>query len=543
MSHPISSACRVPLVPVYSDVVTTVATKRCDTSDSLAYKKVNTVFIGDALHRALTKILNGLGYPQECGICEGFAVMGMLAALAGDTDSFNERLIRLEGMLRQYGGDIQDVIQQIEHDSDMRAFFDGVTLWQSLEQYADLFKEECRPIHQRDPKSIRPLLDLTISKRLEGEGVEHITLFSGVYSEEELLDYLKQFKELCCRSCQDPVGIVFRSVDHTISLTYDSVAQCWMFVDANQWLACKITDDKLLTGHIKYGLGKYIMSSDIYTLKKSAESLRAQIGLWLDSPAFKCMHVVTEGKAQRTCRGSSWLMLACEVSGNEKLVESLIKAGAVCNPVIANKNQYSPLHEAVFWNHLSIIKLLLASGACPNEVNCDGCTLLSIGASRGWVESMQLLLDHGADINQLSQGKSPIYIAVKQKQLEAVECLIARGADLNIVNESGKTALGIAFFVEHQQLIWLLMKHGADLYAPMNANRDTPLHMAAAKGYLKMVDFLLSRNANPNAVNQKGNTPLHRAVQRGDEQIITQLIAGGGDPNLVNNQGKAALQG
>jgi ankyrin repeat protein len=55
----------------------------------------------------------------------------------------------------------------------------------------------------------------------------------------------------------------------------------------------------------------------------------------------------------------------------------------------------------------------------------------------------------------------------------------------------------------------------------------TPLHLAAFKGSVEMVELLLARGADPNARADKGATPLSAASRQGHKKVEAVLVRHG----------------
>ena len=85
------------------------------------------------------------------------------------------------------------------------------------------------------------------------------------------------------------------------------------------------------------------------------------------------------------------------------------------------------------------------------------------------------------------------------------------------------------------------MESGADINAAGGKNDRTALHVAAAKGRLKVVEYLLSAKADADPVGKKGATPLILAAKNGHTGIVQALLAHGADKTIKNNNRKSAI--
>lgn len=109
---------------------------------------------------------------------------------------------------------------------------------------------------------------------------------------------------------------------------------------------------------------------------------------------------------------------------------------------------------------------------------------------------------------------------------EVVEALLSLGDPavlLADIDGDGNTALHLA--VEHGEgdLVDLLLERGSNTEALTESN-ETPLHLAARNGHESIVKALLARGADPHARDQNHQTALHRAAMFGHNGVIEELF-------------------
>ena len=80
------------------------------------------------------------------------------------------------------------------------------------------------------------------------------------------------------------------------------------------------------------------------------------------------------------------------------------------------------------------------AGADPNEKLPLGRTPLMVASRTGNVEAMKVLLDHGADVNakETLRGTTPLMWAADEGHAAAIKLLIERGADIKAQSSSGR---------------------------------------------------------------------------------------------------------
>ncbi|XP_053451549.1 ankyrin repeat domain-containing protein 62-like [Nycticebus coucang] len=74
-----------------------------------------------------------------------------------------------------------------------------------------------------------------------------------------------------------------------------------------------------------------------------------------------------------------------------------------------------------------------------------------------------------------------------------------------------------------------------------DTERRTALHLACAKGHLKVVRLLMSRQCEADVVDNEGRTPLMKAVQYQERECAFNLLDYGADPNVADDYGNTAL--
>ena len=152
---------------------------------------------------------------------------------------------------------------------------------------------------------------------------------------------------------------------------------------------------------------------------------------------------------------------------------------------------------------------------------------------------IQALLSRGFDPNTLDPKKlNGLYIALTEPSLNVAQVLIAwPKTDVNQLNPKGESPLMMAAIKGYPKLAQQLIDKGADV----NKTGWTPLHYAASSGQLPVISLLLENSAYIDAESPNGSTPLMMAAMYGTPAAVKLLLQEGADPQLKNQQGLSAL--
>ena len=84
--------------------------------------------------------------------------------------------------------------------------------------------------------------------------------------------------------------------------------------------------------------------------------------------------------------------------------------------------------------------------------------------------------------------------AVKSNEIEEVKKLIKEGADVNVVDKNGATALHKASYWDHSEIVKMLIEAGANVNV-VNKYGITALHLASLLGHSEIVKILKEAGA------------------------------------------------
>jgi ankyrin repeat protein len=169
---------------------------------------------------------------------------------------------------------------------------------------------------------------------------------------------------------------------------------------------------------------------------------------------------------------------------NARLVKMLLEAGARVDS--RNPDGETALMMAIKGGDLSIVQMLVNAGANVNtveEFHKQTPLMYASAASRNAAPMVKLLLSKGADVkpramysdwdSQITSepraqyrpvgGLNALLYAARGGCYECVEDLIAAGADLNLPTPEGVAPLMIALDNEHNDVAKLLMEKGANI--------------------------------------------------------------------------------
>lgn len=284
--------------------------------------------------------------------------------------------------------------------------------------------------------------------------------------------------------------------------------------------ACAPALDKI--GQSKALLGHALASVDLQDgygqtrLHRAAERGQRETVRLLLKMGAKCDSISQDGDTP--LHRAAW-------RAHMEIIQILRTNGA--DPNATDAGGETPLHHAARWGCLDAARLLLEWRADPNTSRATRAwamslhlTPLHLAAQNG---SHRIVSEWRADPNQASHaGTTPLHLAAQNGFHRVVELLLDHGADVNAQDSDGRTALHYAGCLRERleitpnnqgkvKIVKLLLDKGGDVNAK-DKKGTTPLRFAAKEGQVDVVRALLANRADPNAADEQGETPLHVAA-------------------------------
>ncbi|KDO34605.1 hypothetical protein SPRG_00668 [Saprolegnia parasitica CBS 223.65] len=208
----------------------------------------------------------------------------------------------------------------------------------------------------------------------------------------------------------------------------------------------------------------------------------------------------------------------------------------------------SALGVAAFQGNVGVVTFLLS--CLDIEVDLQdrfGATPLMLAVSEGHDEIVTQLLDANCALDFIdAEHRTALVCALDDEDnahVDLATILIERGADVNLANLTGYSALHLAIQLGDLGLVKLLLDHEANMEATTATEygRDTPLTLALELERTEIAQHLIEVGALVNVSNSEAKTPLHLAVEKQHADIVEALVTKGADLEARNLYGATPL--
>ncbi|WP_454780645.1 ankyrin repeat domain-containing protein [Legionella sp. WA2022007384] len=232
---------------------------------------------------------------------------------------------------------------------------------------------------------------------------------------------------------------------------------------------------------------------------------------------------------------------------------------------ITNDNGFTPLECCYLHSSLNTMPLLESNpqlsesaklviskqynrlkGLPPTGLRRQGLEKIALVASAlGDVTALQILLDITRNKenllrHQTKDGWSGVHFAALNDRLDAIK-LFPEEFAAKVRDNYGNTPLMLAAGRGNLKILEYLLEKGADLHQK-NIHEENAAFFAAENGQLNTLEFLSGKGIDLTIVNDKGENALLVAAKNGHLACVTFLLGCGLSADLKDNQGKTAFQ-
>lgn len=322
------------------------------------------------------------------------------------------------------------------------------------------------------------------------------------------------------------------------------------FDDGKQWTFNPVALTKVNTGKLKVGDIVRVLSDEdrVVSLQQRQgwqPEMKAALG-----KAGKVVKIDSDGDVAVTFGSKSWVFNPLCLEPAAGAQPFIIEAGAGARmerteSASSTRSTGSSDSDDGTDTKIGLDDLLahmILLGALGAQAQVNVAQRFIRAAANNDVSEVEAILKRNQQlVDEKFKNLTALIISSHEGHIGVVRVLLKAGADKDITDEKGNTALMAALMKNRESVALLLVEEGANIHL-VNRNAQSALHFAASTSSNLTLRELLRRKADPTKQDVVGDTPLHDAIANKNHTAVDLLLE---DPRtnqkLLNKKGFCAL--
>ena len=201
---------------------------------------------------------------------------------------------------------------------------------------------------------------------------------------------------------------------------------------------------------------------------------------------------------------------------------------------------YDNVLVAAMFGEVSTLEWLVALGASLDSKSLSGEDAVFLASEFGQLEMLQWLVKQGAkkDSFRSRDGLSALHVAVANNHASVVQWMIHNGWNASLRLENGDTIAHTAARLGNAET---LLHTCAALEFEANAQKETPLHVAAKEGQFECAKTLMRSKEALQSRDAFGLTPMLASVMADSEPLVSLMLDYGASHSETDLDGSTAF--
>jgi ankyrin len=199
-------------------------------------------------------------------------------------------------------------------------------------------------------------------------------------------------------------------------------------------------------------------------------------------------------------------------------------------------------HVAARLGKADVLATAAASGVTLDAVDAFGYTPLLRAVRENHLDCVQFLIGK-VDLNvKLKWTLTPVQMALEEKKAPIALALIQQpSVELTGVTVKNETLLHLVMMQKDLPLLKAFLEHNQDQAQALNREGACPLTVGIEEGSFECVQYLASAMKSVDVPSPKGVTPLMVAAGKGKAAVVKFLLSKGANPKAMDQEGMAAV--